>query len=196
MKRYPITEEAKKSGQEFVDDEDIEENDTEEDSEGVPQPIDWNLALAILFGDSLCNFCDGVFVGTAFYLCDLSLALAVVGITLYHEVGQELADYFLLTRSAGLSPIKALTINFLTGLTVVLGGLLVLVADLSDIGIGVLLGIASGVYVYIAACECIPRAGAASESQNDKILAVLMFIVGTIPLGLTLLGHAHCHADH
>jgi zinc transporter ZupT len=156
--------------------------------------VDKSLVLAVLFGDSLCNFCDGVFIGIAVSLCNSSIAWAVIGVTLYHEVAQELADYFLLTKIAGLTPFKALTLNFVTGLSVVVGGLLTLVLDMSDMVIGVLLGLASGVYIYISTCECLPRVDKYLVSYKERLIFFAMFALGAIPLGLTLLGHVHCDA--
>ncbi len=117
-----------------------------------------------------------------------------MGVTLYHEIAQELADYFLLTRHAGFSKIRALLYNFLSGLSVVLGGLLVLAAEFSDMSIGVLLAIASGVYLNIAACECMPRVMDIVSTLRDRVLVLVMFLVGAVPIGLTLLNHTHCEA--
>lgn len=157
--------------------------------------VNVSLALSILVGDAFHNFCDGVFVGVGFMLCDLSVALTIMAVTLYHEVAQEVADYFLLTRYAGLTPIKALSLNFLAGLSVVLGGIVVLASDLSDMAIGVLLSLSSGVYLYIAACECLPRVTAILKSSQDRIILLVMFAIGAIPIGLTLLNHTHCEAE-
>ena len=157
-----------------------------------PAPINYSLCLSILIGDSFHNFCDGIFVGVAFMLCDNTTAITIVGITLYHEVAQELADFFLLTRHGGLTVMKALIVNFLAGLSVVLGGMIVLAVDVSDQTIGVALSIASGVYVHIAATECMPRVNSVVTSNMDRLVTVLAFIVGAVPIGLTLLKHEHC----
>jgi zinc transporter ZupT len=159
-----------------------------------PKPINYSLALSILLGDSFHNFCDGIFIGVAFMLCDNATALTIVFITLYHEVAQELADFFLLTKHAGLTVTKALAVNFLSGLSVVLGGIVVLSIGVSDLTIGVILSIASGVYLYIAASECVPRVNAVVKSNTDRLVTVLAFIVGAVPIGLTLLNHSHCEA--
>ena len=97
-------------------------------------------------------FCDGVFVGVALSLCDKSTVYTIVGIKLYHEVAQELADYFLLTRHVGLRPSIALLLNFVAGLSILLGGIIVLATPVSDLSIGVILSIDAGVHLYIAAC--------------------------------------------
>ena len=158
--------------------------------------INYSLALSILVGDSIHNFCDGIFIGVAFNACDNTTAYTIVFVTLYHEIAQELADFFLLTKHAGLSPVKALAGNFVAGLSVVLGGIVVLAVDVSDLTIGAILSISAGVYIYIAATECLPRVNEVVKSHADRLLSMFAFIVGAVPIGLTLLGHSHCDAHH
>ena len=158
-------------------------------------PIKYGLVLSVIFGDSLCNFSDGVFIGAAVSLCDLKTTYVIVGVTLYHEIGQELADYLLLTKHAGLTPLVALLLNFASGLTVCLGGIVVLAASVSDMSVGVILTVAAGTYVYLAACECLPRVNDAVKTSKDRALSMLMFIIGVIPIALTLLNHTHCEAE-
>ena len=153
------------------------------------------LVLSILIGDAFHNFCDGVFIGIAFLLCGTSVALTIMAVTLYHELAQEIADYFLLTTHAGLTPKIALVLNFAAGCSVMFGGLIVLATDLSDMSIGVLLALSTGVYLHIAAVECLPRVNELVSSTKDRILLLIMFSVGAIPIGLTLLNHTHCEAE-
>ena len=116
-------------------------------------------------------------------------------ITLYHEVAQELADYFLLTQHAKLAPMKALVLNFISGLSVVLGGILVLALDISDLTIGLILALAAGVYIYIAACECLPRVSLVVQTWKERALTIPIFLVGAVPVGLALINHSHCHLE-
>ena len=167
----------------------IKKDDANKDKK---QPLDTTLALSILLGDFAHNFSDGIFVGIGFMLCSQSVAWTIVFITLYHEVAQEIADFFLLTKHAGLTIVQALIVNFVSGLSVVLGGIMVLAIDISDEAIGVLLSMSSGVYIYIAASECMPRVSAALESRGDRIVTMIAFICGCVPIGLTLLNHQHC----
>ena len=189
------------------DGDDCEEERFQEDAEtgtrtaavGAPvkptSSIKWGLVLSILCGDAFCNFADGVFIGAALSLCDMTTALVIIGVTLYHEIGQELADYFLLTQHAGLTPFKALLLNFASGLTVVLGGLVVLAASVSNMAIGVILSIASGVYLHIACCECLPRVSAVVTTSKERLLSMVIFVVGAVPIALTLLNHSHCEVE-
>lgn len=52
-------------------------------------------------------------IGVALKGCDLAIVYTIVKVTLYHEIAQELADYLLLTKHAGLDPFRALALNFL-----------------------------------------------------------------------------------
>lgn len=176
---------------ELIDDT---ETDNETGESSGKDGIDMRLILAVLVGDSLCNFADGVFIGIAIFRCNASIAWAVIGVSLYHEIAQELADYFLLTNVAGLVPWKALLVNFTTGLSVVFGGFLVLLVNLSNMSMGVLLALGSGVYIYISCCECIPRVNSVAQGPAHIRISCALFAVGAIPIGLTLLGHVHCDA--
>ena len=106
--------------------------------------------ISIVIGDFLHNFVDGIFIGTAFLLCDNSTVSLTVNIfcsiscfqgwaialtTAVHELAQgilncgiecdtlfsELADYRLLVQEVGLTPFRALAVNFCAGLSVVIG---------------------------------------------------------------------------
>jgi hypothetical protein len=74
--------------------------------------------------------------------------------------------------------------------------MIALAVEMTDMSIGLILGIAGGVYIYIAACECIPRAFHSFGCKMDRILFVLFSSVGAIPIGLVLLNHKHCEAHH
>ena len=180
-----------------------DEVDFQEDLEGAKaeadtkttRKINKGLVLSIILGDAFHNFCDGIFIGVALTLCDLKTAYVIVGVTLYHEVAQELADYFLLTKHGGLTPAVALGFNFLAGLSCMVGGLTVLAIDVSNMSIGVILSISSGVYLYIACCECLPRVSEVVTSSKQRLFSMAMFIVGVVPIGLALLNHSHCEAE-
>jgi zinc transporter ZupT len=126
--------------------------------------------------------------------CGTTIAVSVMVATLYHEIVQELADFGMLTKHAGLSIPKALFLNFISGLAILLGGIVVLTVNLSSMGIGVLLSMSAGVYIHITAVECMPRVTDIVESRLDYLYALFMFALGAIPIGLVLLVHDHCKA--
>ena len=172
----------------------------------------YSLAASILLGDFFHNFTDGIFVGTAFLLCSRDLAITIAAATIYHELAQEISDHLLLTRHCHFSPFLALTLNFLGGLSVMFGAILVLAytEDLSTTTIGCILASGSGVYIYLAGVECLPRVNDAlvankmidgelvsfnkKEVVQNKLIAILTIVCGAVPIGLVLLNHGHCDA--
>jgi zinc transporter ZupT len=166
----------------------------DEGSVNETKAINQRLVSGIILGDSLHNFADGVFVGVAFLLCDSSLAWSVLASTIYHELAQEISDFFLLTQHAHLPPLIALALNFLSGLAVTLGGLVVLATDVSNFTLGVILSMSSGVYINVAAKECMPTVDRLAITIPDRLLAFVAFAMGAVPIGLVLLHHQHCEA--
>ena len=154
--------------------------------------VNKQLCASILLGDSFHNFADGFFIAAAFRSCSVAVAISIMLVTLFHEIAQELADFIVLTKFAKLPVWQALAFNFLSGLTVCLGGIVFLAANPTDTATGVILAMAGGVYINIAACETAPRIEAAMKGRGDRVLVLFSIILGTIPLGLILLDHRHC----
>eukprot|EP00553_Chaetoceros_curvisetus_P007054 CAMPEP_0204631856 /NCGR_PEP_ID=MMETSP0717-20131115/23654_1 /ASSEMBLY_ACC=CAM_ASM_000666 /TAXON_ID=230516 /ORGANISM="Chaetoceros curvisetus" /LENGTH=99 /DNA_ID=CAMNT_0051649543 /DNA_START=41 /DNA_END=340 /DNA_ORIENTATION=- len=89
----------------------------------------------------------------------------------------------------------ALAINFATGLSVILGAVIVIAADVSSVTIGLLLAFGGGVYLQIGCVECMPKMVNPALSPARKGVCILMFIIGAVLIGLVLLDHEHCIAD-
>ena len=159
-----------------------------------------SVVISILCGDFLHNFCDGVFIGVAVRSCSLSLVWAIVFATMFHEFAQEISDFVILTNKVGLSIPHALTLNAIGGFSVVLGGILTNVWDLSDLLIGIFLAFGSGNLMYLSVAELypllhIPPEGKTKLTKWDKLQGVLCFCFGAFVIGLTLLKHEHCEAS-
>ena len=115
---------------------------------------------SILIGDFMHNFCDGCFIGSAFHLCGESMGWSVTAATVYHEIAQEMSDYVVLTdpEQGRLQPWQAIILNFLSGLSVVLGVLVILAQDMSNLDVGMILAFGGGVYLQIGESSYICRA--------------------------------------
>jgi zinc transporter ZupT len=150
------------------------------------------LAASVLIGDFFHNFTDGILLGTAFSICHRELAVTIAVATVYHELAQEIADFFLLTKHCYIRIPVALALNFVGGLSVMLGAIVILLFDISSNTTGCILAMGAGVYVHIAAAECLPRAKDAQKTTTDKLLSFASFVVGVVPIGLVLLNHGHC----
>jgi len=159
------------------------------------------ILAGVLIGDFFHNFCDGIFIGAAFTGCGNSFGWTVTLSTVLHELPQEIADYFILTSPAvdlgRLPQVKALALNFISGMSVLLGAIIVLSSEPDNKNVGMLLAFGAGTYLHIGAVECMPKIYRATmeEAKSSKILrgsCILAFIVGTILIGLILLDHEHC----
>jgi zinc transporter ZupT len=157
--------------------------------------INWGLATSILVGDGFHNFTDGIFLGNAFVLCSRDVAYMIIATTVYHELPQEIADFAVLTHHCGMSTFQALTYNFLSGFSVMVGAVLIVALELDDAITGSLLSMSAGVYIYIAATEYIPIMQAARKDATDTLMFLLCFTIGAVPIGLVLLNHGHCEPE-
>lgn len=112
-------------------------------------------AWAVLLGDGVHNFVDGILIAAAFLVdpwLGVTTALAVVA----HEVPQELGDFVLLL-SAGWSKRKALLANAVSSLASVFGGIVGWLALESARGaLPYVLAVAAGSFLYIAVADLMP----------------------------------------
>jgi zinc and cadmium transporter len=112
--------------------------------------------LAVLLGDSIHNFCDGVIIAAAF-LTDPALGWVTAFAVVAHEIPQEVGDYIVLLN-AGLSRGRALFYNVLSGLAAVLGGVLgYLLIGPHDALFPFLLVVAASSFVYVAVADLLPQ---------------------------------------
>ena len=145
---------------------------------------------AVLVGDSIHNFCDGIIIAGAF-LVEPQLGVVTALAIIAHEIPQEVGDYIVLLN-AGLSRRRALAYNALAGLAAVAGGVLgYFVIGPWERLFPYLLVIAASCFIYIAVADLIPHlqrrlAWRATVAQ----LAWLAAGLGVV-LAATGLRHAH-----
>lgn len=145
---------------------------------------------AVLVGDSIHNFCDGIIIAAAF-LADTRLGLVTAAAVIAHEIPQEVGDYIVLLN-AGFSRAKALAFNALSGLAAVAGGVLgYFVVGPWESLFPYLLVVAASSFVYVAVADLIPQLQRRlpwrdTLSQMFWIGAGLALIVGA-----RLLLHSH-----
>jgi zinc and cadmium transporter len=110
----------------------------------------------ILLGDTFHNFVDGVLVAAAF-LADTQLGVVTALAIIAHEVPQELSNFLILLHS-GFSRSRALAWNLVSGLAMVLGGLLAWLALTPLLQwVPSLVAIAAASMLYVAVADLIPR---------------------------------------
>jgi zinc and cadmium transporter len=136
------------------------------------------LAAINLIGDAIHNFIDGVLIGAS-YLVSPSLGLSTTVAVVLHEIPQEFGDFGILIHS-GLSVRKALLLNLASASVAILGTVTALVAGAmaGTIVTSMLVPLAAGGFVYIAAADLIP------ELQHERALRSGLLQAGLISLGI------------
>jgi zinc and cadmium transporter len=110
----------------------------------------------ILIGDGLHNFIDGVAIAASF-AASPALGVATTLAVAVHEVPQELADFGILVAS-GMASRRALLLNFLSGLTAVVGALVFFAAGAAvEPYLAWFMAATAGMFLYIASADLIPQ---------------------------------------
>lgn len=137
-----------------------------------------HVAYLTLVGDGIHNFLDGAIIGVTF-LTSVPLGIATTIAVIAHEIPHELSDFFLLIYG-GLTNKKALWYNFLSGLTSILGTIVIFIFSKNILAISpYLIGFAAGNFLYIASSDLIPEL---HEKRNVKIsiLQTIFLIMGIV----------------
>mmetsp|Transcript_23951 Transcript_23951/g.27404 ORF Transcript_23951/g.27404 Transcript_23951/m.27404 type:complete len:670 (+) Transcript_23951:135-2144(+) len=173
------------------------ENDYDEDGYvvcccGMLRLKNLPLFISMNIGEALHNFTDGVFVGTALLTCGRTMAITISIATILHELPNQLAGWFVMVNQNGINPWIALLLNFLFGLSILLGGLLVFLFEFSQVAIGCVLAIGGGTFIHVAIGELLQNAERNITQGIQMIYAFVAFLVGAVPIGLILINHEHC----
>jgi len=150
------------------------------------------LFISMNIGEALHNFTDGVFVGTALLSCGRNMAISISIATILHELPNQLAGWFVMVNQNGINPWIALLLNFLFGLSILLGGLLVFLFEFNQVTIGCVLAIGGGTFIHVAIGELLQNAERNITHGIQMMYAFVAFLVGAIPIGLILINHEHC----
>ena len=138
------------------------------------------IAAFLIIGDFIHNFIDGVVIAASLMI-NLKLGLLVAIATFAHEVPQEIGDFAILL-SVGLSKTKVLLANVFSALATFVGALMTYYFLGSVTGlIGPALGIATGMFIYIASADILPELVRANKRDKKWHTA------GFFLLGITLI---------
>jgi len=134
-------------------------------------------AYTNLVGDGVHNFLDGVIIAVS-YMVSLPVGIATTIAVILHEIPQEIGDFGVLLHG-GFSRRKALMLNFASALTAVFGAVITLIVGGSISGLEkILVPIAAGGFIYIAASDLIPELHKHSDSLKKGLLQLIMFLLG------------------
>ena len=130
----------------------------------------------ILVSDGVHNFIDGLVIAASF-VTGLPLGVATTLAVALHEIPQELGDFAVLVYG-GFGKKQALTFNFATAITAILGGITgYLASSVMQTSIMYLLPFAAGNFIYIAAADLIPEIKH-QVSLRRSILHFGVFVIG------------------
>jgi len=169
---------------------------TKSDDVALIRSIDKGFVFTIFIGDFMHNLVDGIFIANAFLDCRQALGWTVTTATVFHELAQEVSDFFLLITRGGLTVPQALAVNLASGFSAPIGAAIFLLADPGVGGRGLLLAFSGGVYIYIACTEAAQHVVHSTHaSVSDRGLAVFFYVLGAICIGLVLIDDFHCTGD-
>ncbi len=131
-----------------------------------------------VIGDGIHNLIDGMIIAASFFIT-VSVGLAATVAVIFHEIPQEIGDFGVLVYG-GFTRYKALTFNFLSALTAVVG---VLISNYFSMNIenfvGFLIALATGGFIYLAASELIPEIQK-EENIGKSMIQFVLFILGIV----------------
>ncbi len=149
----------------------------------------------VIIGDTLHNAIDGVAIGAAFLVspaAGIGTALAVAA----HEIPQEIGDFSILLGK-GMRPRNVILVNLFSALATVVTALATyLLGGAAEFNPALLLAVAAGFFIYIAASDIIPDIH--EKSRREGNVQAVMLLIGVLAIGciISLTPHSHEAADH
>ncbi len=131
-----------------------------------------------VIGDGVHNLIDGMIIAASFFI-NITVGLATTVAVIFHELPQEIGDFGVLVYG-GFTRYNALFVNFLSALTAGVG---VFISNYLSIHtenfVGLLIALAAGGFIYLAASELIPEIQKEEEIGKSMIQFVL-FVFGIV----------------
>jgi zinc and cadmium transporter len=156
----------------------------------TPDASDRDAASArlILVGDGFHNVLDGVLIAAAF-MTDHHLGIVTAIAVFAHEIPQEVGDLAILLNG-GMSRSKAFTLNLLTSLASVLGGVVAWLALGPALAVlPYVIAIAASSFIYVAVADLIPGL----HRQIDVESGVTQFVLIALGVAIIYFSHATLH---
>ena len=149
---------------------------------------------AILTGDSVHCFGDGVLIASAF-IADIRLGVIAALSVLAHEVPHHMGDIVVLRQSSSNRRVALIKVS-MAGAVTTLGGIAgyFLIAQLHDL-LPYFLVIASSSFIYVALADLIPQLQkrlSAKETAAQVFWLLLGIVIVTVMSGAA---HNHAHVD-
>lgn len=138
----------------------------------------------VLISDGVHNITDGFLIVSSF-LADWRIGIgATLGIML-HESVQEISEFFVL-KHAGYTNRQALTYNFISSSTILIGIAIALIFASSDSFLAVFAALAAGGFLSVVIRDLIPSAVESARSNGRWLQHVIAICIGAaLMLSLT-----------
>ncbi len=131
-----------------------------------------------LLGDGVHNFVDGMVIAASFLIA-VPVGLATTVAVVFHEVPQEIGDFGVLVYG-GFTRYRALSVNFLSALTAVVGAFVSnYFSSYVENFVGLLVAFGAGGFIYLAASELIPEIQK-EENIGKSIIQFVLFVFGIV----------------
>lgn len=145
----------------------------------------------VIIGDTIHNFIDGVAIAASYFVSP-GLGFVTALSTLLHEVPHEIGDFGILLK-AGWEKKKILLVNVLSASTTILGALFVIYISRDTTITGYLLGIASGLFLYLGASDFLPHL---HEGEENSKINMIYLLAGVFIMLLTFAAVPHNHPEN
>jgi zinc and cadmium transporter len=145
-----------------------------------------------LVGDGIHNFIDGMIIAATYIISFASgsyqLGFATTLAVIFHEIPQEIGDFGVLIYG-GLSKKKALSYNFISAVTAVLGAVITyFLTQMQNIEV-LLVPFAAGGFIYIAATDLMPELHKRVHASTSIIqLSTILLGIGLMACLKTVMG--------
>ncbi|MBS1791738.1 MAG: ZIP family metal transporter [Acidobacteria bacterium] len=141
-------------------------------------PMGWMNLVA----DGLHNLIDGMLIGAS-YMVSFPVGVTTTLAVILHEIPQEIGDFGVLIQ-AGMSPRKALLLNYFSATLAIAGAVIALLVGARVRGFtSAMLPITAGGFIYIAGADLLPEL----HRENDPAKSVLQLLAMTAGVGVMFL---------
>lgn len=153
-------------------------------------PID---GRRVLFSDAVHNISDG-FVLVPAFVAGISVGVVTTFAIMAHELVQEVSKFFVL-KEAGYSDRQALTRNFISSSTILVGIVLAMLFSAHDMFLSVMGALAAGGFMAVLVQDLIPHVFSELRTTRFVSLHILAIVAGAVLMltATTLAPHEHNH---
>jgi zinc and cadmium transporter len=144
------------------------------------EKVTMGFAYLNLIGDFIHNFIDGMIIAAGFingFIVGLTATIAV----LFHELPQEMGDYGILVY-AGMERRRALALNFLAAVSVIIGGAFgsLFIASVEELS-GWMVAFSAGAFLFLSASELIPEM-LKEDDRGRSVIQLAILVLGMLTI--------------